>query len=160
MKVVAKFLTFLTIVALLGCGYLYVSRVMRVTASDLTVVSAADRAEDFNHYRDLAQVGDASIVLREGNISDDPAQYNFAVISFTATNWSPFAAEWVSLDIDMQDGDVMQIKLDADDIPAFNQAQIHTLLLTNWGMSDYARSATLSYYIYGNQVRIPLTISQ
>lgn len=160
MKTIAKLLTFITILALLGCGYLYVSRTMRVTGMNFALVSAADRPDDFTHYRDLSEVGDSSISMYESYVADDPTQYNFAVISFTVTNWSPFPAEWISLDIEMQDGDVMQIKLNTEDIPAYNQAQINTLLMTNWGVSDYAREATLTYYIYGNQVQIPLSIRQ
>lgn len=154
MKALAKFLTVITVVALLLSVYVMQARKLRVTRSDVTVQLAADVPETFADAYEAAMNGYSNITMFADRIDDNPQAYNIITYTYTVSNWSPLPAEWLRIDLAPVTGDIMQIHEEISDVPGFGQATIRTMLMVPWGASNLERAMTLAYYSYGRAVSV------
>ena len=158
MKVLAKFLTTVTALVLLACGYVLWASELKVTPGGGIVESAADRASAFESIRESSEIGSPDLVMFAESIDYGPEQYVFVTYTLRMRNMNIIPAEWLQIDIQPQAGDVLMVKAVVEDVPAFNEQLISVVLLTDRTAASYARAATLSYYVYGHEYSVPVQL--
>lgn len=158
MKTVAKFLSVVTALVLLAGGYILWASGLKVSPGGLLVESAADRSEAFEGIRQSASVGSGSLTMFAPEIEQGPEQYIFITYTLRARNLNLLPAEWIQLEVTPQEGDVLLVKPTEEDVPAFNERLITAVLMTDRSTASHARSAVLSYYVYGHEYRIPVQL--
>ena len=160
MRAIAKFLTVITVLVLLAGGYVIWAAELKVSCAGAVFESAADRADAFENIYESMQVGSANLeVFTTEGIDPSPEQYMFVTYTLKVRNLNALPAEWMQLKIDPQDGDVLMVKPTVEDAPAFNEQLVTLVLLTSRNAADYVRNASLSYYVYGHEYRIPVTLT-
>lgn len=160
MRAIAKFLTVVTVLVLLAGGYVIWAAELKVSSAGALIESAADRAEAFQNIYESMQIGAPELeVFASENIDPDPAQYMFVTYTLKVRNLNALPAEWMQLNIQPQDGDVLMVKPTVEDAPAFNEQLVTLVLLTSRSAADYVRSATLNYYVYGHEYSVPVTLN-
>lgn len=159
MKAIAKFLTLITTLVLLAGGYIVWAS--EITASPVggTVESAADRVEAFEGIRQSAQLGAANLLMYKPEIEQGAEQYVFVTYTVRLRNLNALPAEWLELSLTPQEGDVLMVKSSVEDVPAFGEELVTVVLMTDRTAASYARHATLTYYVYGHEVSIPVQLS-
>lgn len=161
MRAIAKFLTFITVVVLLAGGYLIWACELKVSPAGVVVESAADRPETFQSMYDASLVGSPNyIFFTQDPLVPDAAQYSLVTYTLKVRNLNALPAEWMQLDVEPKSGDVLIVKPSVEDAPAFNEQVVTVTLMTDRATSDYIRSATLSYYVYGHEYSLPLQLSR
>ena len=159
MKAIAKFLTLVTVLVLLAGGYVIWASELKVAPGGAVVESAADRAQAFEGIRQSAETGSADLVMYADSIDYGADQYVFVTYTLRLRNLNALPAEWMQLDIVPQEGDVLMVKATIEDVPAFNEQLFTVVLMTDRTVASYARSATLTYYVYGHEISIPVQLS-
>ena len=158
MKALAKFLTFVTALVLIACGYIYWAAELKVTPGRGLVESAADRSAAFESIRQSSEFGSGDLIMFQPAIEYGPDQYVFVTYTLRMRNMNISPAEWLQIDIQPQAGDVLMVKAVVEDVPAFNEQLISVVLLTDRTAASYARAATLSYYVYGHEYSVPVQL--
>ncbi len=159
MKSLAKFLAVVTLIVVLLGVYLVRASVISITPAGALVESAADRQSAFDSLTQSAAVGSPDLVLYNADISADPAEYIFVTYTVKISNRNLIAAEWLQISIESQSGDVLMIKPSIEDIAPISSADVTLVLMTNRSNStSYSRNATLTYYVYGHEYTVPLTL--
>lgn len=159
MRGIAKFLTLVTVLVLLVCGYVIKTSELSVTSGGAVVESAADRSDAFEGIRQMSAVGSDEITMFQNKIEAGAEQYSFVTYTLRLRNLNLLDAEWLQLDITPADGDVLMLKPAVEDVAAFNEQLITVVLMTDRTTASYTRSATLTYYVYGHPVTIPVTLA-
>lgn len=160
MKAIAKFLTVVTLLVLLAGGYVILTAELKVSSAGVLIESAADRAEAFQNIYQSVQTGSTEFELFDGALIDPaPDQYVFATYTLKVRNLNALPAEWMHLSVEPQDGDVLIVKPSVEDAPAFSEQLVTLVLLTGRNAADYVRSATLTYYVYGHEYSLPITLA-
>ena len=159
MKAIAKFLTLVTALVLLAGGYLVWASEMKAAPAGGTVESAADRIEAFNGICQSAQIGSSDLVMYENSVDYGAEQYLFITYTLQLRNLNALPAEWIQLEIEPQQGDVLMVRSDVADIPAFSEGLVTVVLMTDRSTAGYARQATLTYYVYGHEISIPVELT-
>ncbi len=159
MKALAKFLTVVTLVVVLLGGYIIWAANISVVPAGALVESAADRQPAFDSLTASAAVGSPDLVLYNTDISPDSADYIFVTYTVNMENRNLLPAEWLQLSLSVQDGDVLMIKPAIEDILPMDSEKIELVLMTSRSNSaSYTRSAVLTYYVYGHEITMPLTL--
>ena len=159
MKAIAKFLTFVTILVILAGVYVVRTSELKVLPAAGVVESAADRAQAFESIIASARVGSDELEVYSNGLPLEPDQYIFVTYTLKIRNMNALPAEWMSLSIAPQAGDILMIKPTVTDIPAFNEQLVTLVLLTDRTAASYARSATLTYFVYGHEITLPVQLS-
>ena len=144
MKAIAKFLTGIVIVVALAAVYYIVSSKLPMRM-EVSVVPASVQKERFSQITQEVSAG-----LYDGvSALDDINEYSFVTIIASASNFSPFTAEWTQLSPKRLDGDLLICETDAGpkDIPPFQTGDLSVTILTKNDSAD--RSGWLEYYIFG-----------
>lgn len=158
MKAIAKFLTVVTLIVLLAGGYIYWAAALQVLPESGLVESAADRVQVFDNIVSTARVGSSDLIVYS-DASGSAEQYSFVTYTLRLRNMNALPAEWLQLDITPQQGDVLLVKASTEDVPAFSEKLLTVVLLTDRSAASYARSATLTYYVYGHEFSIPVQLT-
>ena len=159
MKVFAKCLIVVTVVALLLAGYVVWASNAQVSAEGYRVEAAADRADAFDGVLNALSSGAESITAFSSAGIGGADQYVFVTYTIRVRNADLVPLEWIELTIENQAGDVLMVKPTVQDIPALNQSVLsYTLMVERAAAPSYERAATLSYYIYGHYKEIPITL--
>ena len=158
MRAIAKFLTLVTALVLLAGGYLIWASELKVTPAGVVVESAADRIQAFEGIRESSEVGSPDLVMYENSITGGPDQYVFVTYTLKMRNLNALPAEWLQIDIEPVEGDVLMVKAIVEDVPAFSEQLFTVVLMTSRSVGDYSRKATLSYYVYGHEISVPLVL--
>ena len=159
MKAIAKFLTLVTVLVLLAGGYLIWASGLKTASLGGTVQSAADRLEAFEGIREASAIGSPDLVMHAPRIDYGADQYLFITYTIQLRNMNALPAEWLQLNIAAQDGDVLMVKSSVEDVPAFSEALMTVVLMTDRSTASYARNATLTYYVYGHEVSVPVQLT-
>lgn len=159
MRSLAKFLAVVTlIVAVLGV-YLVQASEISVAPAGALVESAADRQSAFDSLTQSAAVGSPDLVLYNTDIAADPSEYIFVTYTVKISNRNLLAAEWLQISLEPQSGDVLMIKPAIEDISPLSSADVTLVLMTSRSNStSYTRNASLTYYVYGHEYTVPLTL--
>ena len=158
MRVFAKFLTVITVLALLLAGYIVWASDAQVSAEGYKVEAAADRVDSFNGVVSALRSGSDNIVSYSTDAIGSPDQYVFVTYTIRVRNSDVIPFEWIDLAIESKAGDVLLVKPTVQDIPALNPSLLSFTLMAERGIVDYERQATLSYYVYGHYKEMPLTL--
>ena len=158
MKAIAKFLTVVTLIVLLAGGYVYWAAALQVLPESGLVESAADRVQVFDNIVSTARVGSSDLIVYS-DTSGSAEQYSFVTYTLRLRNMNALPAEWLQLDLTPQQGDVLLVKASTEDVPAFSEKLLTVVLLTDRSAASYARSATLTYYVYGHEFSIPVQLT-
>ena len=158
MKALAKFLTFVTVLVFLAGGYIYWAAEINVVPGGGLVESAADRTSAFESIRQSTELGSPDLIMFEDAITAGPDQYVFVTYTLRLRNRNILPAEWLQIDLIPQAGDVLMVKATVEDIPGFSEQLVSVVLLTDRTTASYARSATLSYYVYGHEFSVPVQL--
>ena len=159
MKALAKFLCVVTLlVALTG---LYISHACNINVScgSGLVESAADRIQAFDSIRYSMNVGSASLVPYRTGIPGSADQYVFVTYTLHLKNMNLLPVEWIQIELEPQNGDVLMLKPAVEDVMPFSEEVITLVLMTDRSTASYLRSATLIYYVYGHEFRLPIQLS-
>ena len=158
MKAIAKFLTVVTMLVLLTIGYIFWAAELKVTPGGGLVESAADRASAFESIRQSTEIGSPDLIMFQNSIAAGPEQYVFVTYTLRMRNMNILPAEWIQIDMVPQAGDVLMVKATVEDVPGFSEQLISVVLLTDRTTASYARAATVSYYVYGHEVKVPVQL--
>ncbi|MBQ8954072.1 MAG: hypothetical protein IJ048_08135 [Clostridia bacterium] len=158
MRIFAKFLTVITVLALLLAGYVVWASDAQVNAEGYKVEAAADRADSFSGVVNALRSGSDSIVAYQSGVAGSADQYVFVTYTIRMRNSDFIPFEWIDLALENKPGDVLLVKPTVQDIPALNQSLLSFTLMAERGIVDYERQATLSYYVYGHYKEMPLTL--
>ena len=158
MRVFAKFLTVITVLALLLAGYIVWASDAQVSAEGYKVEAAADRVDSFNGVVSALRSGSDNIVAFQNSVTGGADQYVFVTYTIRVRNSDFIPFEWIDLALASKAGDVLLVKPTVQDIPALNQSLLSFTLMAERGIVDYERQATLSYYVYGHYKEMPLTL--
>ncbi len=158
MRAIAKFLTFVTLLALLAGGYVYWASALKTESAGFVVESAADRAQAFNGILSAMQADATGLTLYTTDVNPAPEQYLFLTYTLRVRNLNLLQAEWLQLTLETQDGDVLMVDPAVEDVPALNEKLITVVLLTNRNTAGYERDARLDYYVYGHPMSIPVRL--
>ena len=158
MKVFAKILTVITLLALLLAGYVIWSAEARVSAEGYRVEAAADRADSFSGVVSALRSGSENIVSYSESPIGGADEYVFVTYTIRVRNSDLVPFEWIDLTVENKDGDVLLVKPTVQDIPALNQSLLSFTLMAQRGGVDYERQAMLSYYVYGHYRTAPVTL--
>ena len=158
MRAFAKFLTVVTVLVLLAGGYVYWAAELKVTPGGGLVESAADRASAFESIRQSSEIGSPDLIMFQDSIDYGPDQYVFVTYTLRMRNVNVLPAEWLQIDLAPQTGDVLMVKATVEDIPGLSEQLVSVVLLTDRTTASYARSATLSYYVYGHEYSVPVQL--
>ena len=158
MRVFAKILTVITLLALLAAGYVIWASAAQVSAQGYKVEAAADRAGSFAGVVEALRSGSDSIVSYDGAPVGGADQYVFVTYTIRVRNADLVPFEWIDLSVRSKEGDVLLVKPAVQDIPALNQSLLSFTLMAQRGLIDYERQATLSYYVYGHYRQVPVTL--
>ena len=158
MRVFAKFLTVITVLALLLAGYIVWASDAQVSAEGYKVEAAADRVDSFNGVVSALRSGSDNIVAFQNSVTGGADQYVFVTYTIRVRNSDFIPFEWIDLALESKAGDVLLVKPTVQDIPALNQSLLSFTLMAERGIVDYERQATLSYYVYGHYKEMPLTL--
>ena len=158
MRVFAKILTVITLLALLAAGYVIWASAAQVSAQGYKVEAAADRADSFAGVVEALRSGSDSIVSYDGAPVGGADQYVFVTYTIRVRNADLVPFEWIDLSVRSKEGDVLLVKPAVQDIPALNQSLLSFTLMAQRGLIDYERQATLSYYVYGHYRQVPVTL--
>lgn len=159
MKAIAKFLTVITILVLLAGGYVIWAAEMHVLPEPGLVQSAADRTDAFEGIRQSAMLGSSDLTLYTDRFGGSAEDYTFVTYTLRMRNLNALPAEWLQIDLQPQDGDILLVKPTVEDIPAFGESLVSVVLLTSRSTAGYVRSGTLSYFVYGHEISLPLTLT-
>ncbi|MBO4886580.1 MAG: hypothetical protein IKS52_07770 [Clostridia bacterium] len=159
MKIFAKVLSLITLVALLLAGYVVWASTAQVSAEGYLVEAAADRADSFTGVIGALRNGSENIVAYDAENIGSVEQYLFVTYTIRIRNSDLVELEWIDIALQNQPGDVLLVKPTVQDIPAINESLLScTLMVERAGFPNYERAATLSYYIYGHYKEIPITL--
>lgn len=159
MKSLAKFLAVIALIVVLLGVYIVRSSTISVTPAGALVESAADRQSAFVSLSESAAVGSPSLVLYNTEISADPSEYIFVTYTLKISNRNLLAAEWLQIALESQSGDVLMIKPAIEDIDPMSELDVTLVLMTGRSNStSYTRNAVLTYYVYGHEYSVPLTL--
>ena len=159
MKIFAKILTVITLVALLFAGYVVWASTAQVSVEGYRVEAAADRADSFEGVVNAARRGSDSIVTYRDGAIGTADQYVFVTYTIRVRNLDLMELEWIDLSLQNQSDDILLVKPTVQDIPPLNQSILsYTLMVERAALPQYERAATLSYYIYGHYKEIPITL--
>ena len=158
MRVFAKILTVITLLALLAAGYVIWTADAQVSAEGYRVEAAADRADSFSGVVSALKSGSDNIVSYDGGAVGGADEYVFVTYTVRVRNADLIPFEWVDLTLESKEGDVLLVKPSVQDIPALNQSLLSFTLMARRGIVDYERQATLTYYVYGHYRAVPLTL--
>lgn len=159
MRGIAKFLTLVTVIVLLACGYVIWASELSVSSAGAVIESAADRADAFESIRQMSEVGSTDIVMFRDGVEGEAADYSFVTYTLRVRNLNLLDAEWLQLELSSADGDVLMLKPTVEDVAALNEQYLSVVLMTNRLTNSYTRSATLTYYVYGHAVSIPVQLT-
>ena len=159
MRGIAKFLTLVTVIVLLACGYVIWASELSVSSAGAVVESAADRADAFESIRQMSEVGSADVIMFKESVEGDASQYSFVTYTLRVRNLNLLDAEWLQLEISPADGDVFMLKSTVDDVAALNEQLVSVVIMTDRMTNNYTRSAMLTYYVYGHAVSIPVQLT-
>ncbi len=159
MKAFAKFLTVVTLIVVLLGGYIVWASNIDVMPAGALVESAADRQSAFDSLTASAAVGSPDLILYNTDISMSSADYIFITYTIDMENHNLLPAEWLQISLIAQDGDVLMIKPAIEDIMPLDSEEISLVLMTSRSNSaSYTRTAELTYYVYGHEITMPLTL--
>ncbi len=159
MKALAKFLCVVVLLVALTGLYIFHACDVTVTSGGGLVESAADRIQAFDSIRYSMTVGSSSLVPYQTGISGNADQYVFVTYTLNLKNTNLLPVEWIQIDLQPQKGDVLMLKPAVEDVPPFSEGIITLVLMTDRAAASYARSATLSYYVYGHEFKIPVQLT-
>lgn len=159
MKALAKFLTVVTVLVLLAGGYVIWASELGVSPAGTLVESAADRTDAFESIRQTAAVGGSGVTLYADGMLGEPDEYVFVTYTLRLRNSNVLNAEWLQLELTPQEGDVLLLASSVEDVPAFSEQLYTVVLLTSRNTASYARSAELTYYVYGHEHKAALQLA-
>ena len=159
MKALAKFLCVVVLLVVLTGLYISHACDITVTSGGGLVESAADRIQAFDSIRYSMTVGSSSLVPYQTGIGGNADQYVFVTYTLNLKNMNLLPVEWIQIDLQPQKGDVLMLKPAVEDVPPFSEETITLVLMTDRAAASYARSATLSYYVYGHEFKIPVQLT-
>lgn len=158
MKAIAKFLTVVTLLVLLAGGYIVWASELHVLPESGVVESAADRAQAFENLLSAAHIGSTDVSVYS-DISGTADQYSFVTYTLRLRNGNILPAEWLQIHLTPQPGDVLLVKSTVEDVPGLSEKLLTVVLLTERSTASYARTAALTYYVYGHEVTIPVRLT-
>lgn len=158
MKTVAKLLTVLAVLAVLTLAYLRYASQLIVRYSGVNVASCADYRETFDTIRGYAERGTADVTIFTSAPSLAAEDYKFITYTVDVRNLNALGAEWMDLNLVPEQGDLLQVNSKVTDLPAFNSGTMTVILLCDRNVTDLAREATLSYYVYGRYYETSLSL--
>lgn len=159
MRGIAKFLTLVTLLVLLLCGYVVWASDLSVLSCGAVVQSAADRSDAFENIRQMTSGGSDDLIMFKEQIDSGAEQYSFVTYTLRLRNLNLLAAEWLQIDLTPSGGDILMLKPSTEDVPAFNEQLLTFVLMTDRSTADYRRDAVLTYYIYGHAFSIPVELT-
>lgn len=159
MKAFVKFLAVVTLLAVLFAGYVVWAADAAVSYEGYQVESALDRSDAFNGVVSAAQSGDDSVVRYDVSNIGSAESYEFVTYTLKISNRDILPLEWIDIQLNNLNGDVLLVKPTISDVPALNQALISfSLLVDRNAAAGYQRAATLTYYIYGHAKTVELEL--
>lgn len=159
MKLFVKVLAVVTLIAVLFAGYVVWASDAALSYKGYQVESAADRIEAFNGVAAALQSGDAAVTGYNGALSVGAAEdYVFVTYTLKVTNRDVVPFEWLDIQLDSQEEDVLLVNPTVQDVPALSSSLVSFTLLTSRTAASYARTATLTYYVYGHAKTAELTL--
>ena len=159
MKAIAKFLTVITVLVLLAGAYVVRASQLKILPASGLVESAADRAQAFESIIASARVGSDELAVYSDGLPLNPEQYVFVTYTVKLRNLNALPAEWMELSLSPQPEDILLVKATVKDVPAFSEQLVTIVLLTDRATASYARSAELTYYVYGHEITLPVRLT-
>lgn len=158
MKLFVKVLAVVTLFAVLFAGYAVWASDAALSYKGYQVESAADRVEAFNGVTAALQSGDAAVTGYNTSGISAAEDYVFVTYTLNISNRDVVALEWLDIQLDSQTEDVLLVNPTVQDVPALSSSLVSFSLLTSRNAASYARTATLTYYIYGHAKTVALTL--
>lgn len=159
MKVFVKILAVVTLAAVLFAGYVIWAADATVSYKGYQVESAADRSDAFNGVVAAAKSGDSSVTGYTTSAIGAAEDYVFVTYTLNIANRNVVSLEWIDIQLENADEDVLLVKPTISDVPAFNSSLISFSLLSSRTAPSYQRAATLTYYINGHAKTVDLELN-
>ncbi len=150
------FLLFVLILMLVFGGYFYFGSTLGASAAPITA-SANDYPEVFSSIQAIVASGTAPQTFSEP-MPDSTDGLTLVDATIALQNRGLFAAEWLDIRVNGVAGDIAVYSLtgQGSDVAARSSAQINLKLITR-APAETARTAVISYYVYGVQRSIEVS---
>lgn len=146
------------IITIAGAGaVLYGIRTLapQVEQAQVTVTPASQAQAVFDHA--MAQVGSGTFTGRVFSLPGEPSAQDCTFVTYTVrlSNKGFFPAEWVALDMQPVEGDLLQLdNVQANVLAGGSRGDIAATILHAGDAADLQRSYTISCYVFGRKITL------
>ncbi len=150
MRAVAKMLTGITLVVLVFLVYvLYGGNLQVKQAGEVQVVSAAERAQEFEVLKNAFNQGEINDWVFDNEELGEADEYSFITVQMDVTNYGLLPAELVNLRVRPAQGNVLQVPQNSVDVTGLSKTSMSVMLLCKADEVHPPEQVWLEYYVYG-----------
>ena len=150
MRAVAKMLTGITLVVLIFLVYVLYGGNLKVTQTgEMQVVSAAERAQEFEVLKHAFAQGEINDWVFDDGDLGEAGDYSFITVHMDVTNFGLLPAELVNMRVRPSPGNVLQVPQNSVDVSGLNKMGMSVMLLCKADEVRAPQQIWLEYYVYG-----------
>ena len=138
-------------------GYTLYTRELKVKFQQAEVIPAEEREAEFRALSDDVANESVRGVVYSAEALGAPTDYEFHVYTVEIRNNCFFGAEWVRLEVEPREGDILLAEKEgAPELPSMSAGLIQATVLARKD-SELPRQLKLTYFLLGSSFSIPIT---